>query len=855
MPQSAVQLLIDWANSQDNWVRAIVGEVVATRRQVVDAALDRAYEILLAEKELSGSPVAAVARLGPGAATDAAAEPLRLQALKGVSNVNALASGQEIPFNARMTVVFGENAAGKTGYVRVLKRLAAVRSAEPILGNIRQLRRDPPGAVVEYRLGDQQTPPYTWAGEQGVPPFTRVSIFDSRAVALHLDEDLTYQYTPGDLALFRYTHQAIESLKERLEHQRAQTQPSGNPFLARFPRDTAVYRKIETLGPSTEAAALDRLAALTDAEIAELPLLRERVEALQPQATQARLELAFAEQRFLGAALASAKALVAFDWAGYNSLVQSHEDARGRYVAATQTSFAASEIPGVLQEPWQAFVQAGEQYLAANPIAGYPAAGEPCIYCRQPLTEAAVALIRRYREYTDSALKRSLDTAKRQLAVAAQPLVGIDLVAIEEGLARKEEAGLPDAEPPVLPVKIRQLVDELQRVREQLNAGKRADPGDGLEHARELESLAAPEAAQVEAVIGTLRTQGAEREKALEEESAKLRELEARLELRSRLEDIRQHIERARWSEKAKTLLSGRLPALLRGLTEVSKTASEQLLNEDFGRLFRDECTALRAPQVGLDFPGRRGEAARRKTLVPEHRLSEILSEGEQKAIALADFLAECSLRRGSAPIVFDDPVNSLDYKRLEYVVHRLVQLSREHQVIVFTHNIWFATELLAHFEKAPAECSYFEVTRDDTTPGIVLGGNHPRWDTIDKLKSRINTVIQSARGLSGEAQAAVIEKAYDLIRSWCEAVVEQGLFASVTQRYQAHVAMTKLPQIKGDRLQAAVSVILPLFEKACRNMGGHSQPLERLGVRPSLTELDEDWRKGQAAWAGYNAP
>ena len=118
----------------------------------------------------------------------------------------------------------------------------------------------------------------------------------------------------------------------------------------------------------------------------------------------------------------------------------------------------------------------------------------------------------------------------------------------------------------------------------------------------------------------------------------------------------------------------------------------------------------------------------------PNHRLSEVLSEGEQKVIALSDFLAEAAVRAGSAPILFDDPVTSLDYKRLEYIVDRLYELSAEHQIIVFTHNIWFATTLLARFEKSPDDCSYFSVDLGENgLTGIVTGGSHPRWDTPGK--------------------------------------------------------------------------------------------------------------------------
>jgi wobble nucleotide-excising tRNase len=43
---------------------------------------------------------------------------------------------------------------------------------------------------------------------------------------------------------------------------------------------------------------------------------------------------------------------------------------------------------------------------------------------------------------------------------------------------------------------------------------------------------------------------------------------------------------------------------------------------------------------------------------------SQILSEGEQRALALAGFLTEVALTDGSGPIVVDDPVSSLDRER-----------------------------------------------------------------------------------------------------------------------------------------------------------------------------------------------
>ena len=107
--------------------------------------------------------------------------------------------------------------------------------------------------------------------------------------------------------------------------------------------------------------------------------------------------------------------------------------------------------------------------------------------------------------------------------------------------------------------------------------------------------------------------------------------------------------------------------------------------------------------------------------------------------------------------------------------------LSETRQVIVFTHNLWFTTELLTRFEERPQDCSYYDVARVGAKIGIVSNGTHPRSDPVSNLRGKINALIQSAEKSSGEPQAALIERAYALIRSICEVIVEQELFQGVT--------------------------------------------------------------------------
>lgn len=76
-----------------------------------------------------------------------------------------------------------------------------------------------------------------------------------------------------------------------------------------------------------------------------------------------------------------------------------------------------------------------------------------------------------------------------------------------------------------------------------------------------------------------------------------------------------------------------------------------------------------------------------------KYPISEILSEGERKCISLALLLAEVNLRSDIPPIILDDPVNSLDNEIIANFVKRLVKLLN--QIIVFTHNYWFANMLI----------------------------------------------------------------------------------------------------------------------------------------------------------------
>ena len=148
----------------------------------------------------------------------------------------------------------------------------------------------------------------------------------------------------------------------------------------------------------------------------------------------------------------------------------------------------------------------------------------------------------------------------------------------------------------------------------------------------------------------------------------------------------------------------------------------------------------------------------------------------------------------------------------------------------------------------------YYQVVEGIGVKGIVSRASHPRLDTVASLKRRINSAVQDATGGTDDDRQHRIDSAYSEIRSWCETVVENVLLNRVTQRHQPNVAMQNLSAIKVGRLEQAISVIYPIWEKANRYTTAHSQPLETLGIRPSLGELQQDWTDLQQALTNYEA-
>lgn len=849
---SPKRLLATWANKQDAWLRAMVGEAISSGAAPSTDQVDRFFEMFLAEKRMSEAPVPEVPELDIVDGTGTQDDELEFVRLDNVEGVNALAPDQEIEFDSGLTILFGENGSGKTGYARIIKRMAGVRTAQPILSNTNVTGRQPePSAKVAYRLGSVEDV-LQWQNEMGVAPFTRVSVFDATVSQLHVDDELGYVFTPAELSFYARVSEGARAVQTRVSEEAGRSRPGTNVLLPLFQRGTEVFPLIESLSAATDVAELQRLAALPDDAETQQKQLLEEVSALSGGGIDARLATSRQRATNLERLRAFLGKVTSFDAIAYEVARQNLELADAERRRMREELFTATELAGPPDDKWQQFVAAADAYRKHVGLETYPHEGDQCLYCRQSLTSDALELVQKYRTFLDErVMQRQTQSAAQVdgLRLDVTDAAADAVTDIVDSLAGTEN-------PPSWVAEAAGIVQDARVVSAETTRRGTCAVGDLAERSAKVLAIIVSEIDAAEATSESLAEQQRDRTSTLASKTKELAELTARIDLGKHLATATAHVKAAKRAAKLTQLGQQISYTVLRPLTDLAKIASEELANRDFERLFEEESKLLRAPRVVLEFQGRSGKAERKK-VVARHRPSEVLSEGEQKALALADFLAESRMRGTRAPIVFDDPVTSLDYRRNNEVATRIAQLAESHQVVVFTHNIMFATKLIDLRQgKGTVRCKYYQVREKGDVKGFVSADVEPRRDTPNGIGKRINATIQSAKASKDPvSEDALVERGYGQLRSWCEAFVEQDLLGNVAQRYRANIVMGGLERIRLDRFPTAAHLAGEVFAKACRFMEGHSQPAEELNVRPTLADLEQDWKDLQEAQKAYLAP
>jgi energy-coupling factor transporter ATP-binding protein EcfA2 len=186
-----------------------------------------------------------------------------LGALHSLSHVNALAQGERLSFGKTgLTVIYGDNGAGKSGYARVLKQLCRARSpkGDAILPNIYAAGSGTPAASVDFFIGGQKRSTSWTQGNAPDPMLSAVSVFDSRTANVHVENTNDLAYTPLPLRILAGLAQACQDVKAKLAAEIKAFQEQTPAILSKpeCKPDTPVGKLIAGLSGKTKQEAAER---------------------------------------------------------------------------------------------------------------------------------------------------------------------------------------------------------------------------------------------------------------------------------------------------------------------------------------------------------------------------------------------------------------------------------------------------------------------------------------------------------------------------------------------------------------------------------------------------------------------
>ena len=109
---------------------------------------------------------------------------VNLKAIHSTENVNALKPGERLTFDkVGLTVVYGDNGSGKSGYVRILRKVCRARIApkdDKIQPNIYATKTGSQKAIIDFIANGQNKSEEWTTGNSGDPLLSSVSVFDCR---------------------------------------------------------------------------------------------------------------------------------------------------------------------------------------------------------------------------------------------------------------------------------------------------------------------------------------------------------------------------------------------------------------------------------------------------------------------------------------------------------------------------------------------------------------------------------------------------------------------------------------------------------------------------------------------------
>jgi hypothetical protein len=825
-----------WTAQLETWQQCALSKLIS-QQSLSESDLTTIFEEFLWDRGLALAPEKRCTyELQTPEPDTQSSEPVRLRAINNVVGVNALTSDQQIDISPQLTVIYGPNGSGKSGYARILKASCFTRSKNlSILGNINLTQTARPPVSAAFELSDGTTAHLT-PGKPSKVLRDNFAVFDSSCIRVHTDDKKAFVVTPYLFDVFPRMAAVVGEVNERLKVLKKSKEVNVDVF--RIPDGKSeVARLLNALSAKSNRSRLVELGTLTDQDTHRMTQLGTEIEQLKksdPAELIKKKNGALSDLTTLENRLKTAIGNLSVQGGtAVSTVISELQGLRQQANGLSVTAFEQEPLNSVGTPAWRDLLSAALIFNAeVYPGHDYPADHDAvrCVLCQQPLQADAKERLARFRVFMTSDIEQRVGDIKIKLASAAKTIADVDLALFSADSVLRRTA---DEQEPGLSSEVDRLLSILQERKDVVQQAVETEalfvvPDASTSAFKQIRGLKEKLAGE----INTLRTKDtAQVIKQLQDE---LTLFEERRVLSSWLPNVVSAMDHLTWlAHASKTLQVSAKP-----VTDRQKLLMTKLVATGFREKFHWNCAELDV-SLPLDFKirGTDGEANRQLEFDTaggaDANLSEVLSEGEQTAVALADFLTEVAVNERAVGVVFDDPVSSMDHVRKERIAKRLVQEARHRQVIIFTHDIVFSHHLANEAEQQGNSFSFYGHTVSKNHDGdvgcidyLVFPHSHYEGEAL----KRAEDFLVKATHSTGTMQHDYLEKGCGCLRTAYEDFIQKHLFSDVVRRWRENILFkiksVYIPAKIGEEIDSRMGMLSRYIDGHSHSETYHELPL-----------------------------
>ncbi len=791
-----------FADGLPYWAKYLA-EKILSGNAISDNDIDTSYSYLLEELKLKKETEKPEIEINYNSANAGNYKPdLLLTKLENVEGVNALTENQTIDFSSNLTIVYGANGSGKSGYARLLKKAFYSKAEEEILPNV-HLESGHKTVNAKFTFKSNNTEIPLLYSQKDNAEFEQFAVFDGKGLFKQLAERNEFEFRPAGLSFFAEYTSPVIRVEQKLNAD-ITTKNSGNTaddLSALFDGESEIKTIVQNLNAQTNIEDLKKYTPFSEDDKTEKQKIQKQydelllaskgkekelknLEAIKKQLGENKISIENLNKYFAGEYLTKIKEAI-------TDCIAKEATAKAEGIE----NFKTDKIEEIGTEEWKNFIIAAEAFAKKQkPENGvYPEHGDNCLLCQQLLSEDAEKLIANYWQFIKSVAEENARKAQEALERVKQAFekLNFDFFPVENTLTVwLNEKYLSELE--VLKQKLTEQKTLAQNIISDIHK-KTANNRTEIKISTEQHDTIA-KAIDESIKVLTDDEQAKQLDKLLKAKTL----LEHKEKFNSHFSKFETYVNNQGWVKKA-----GKANFAKRKITDTEKTLSDKYFNQKYIDVFNEECLKLNG-NFGIDInhTGSAGKSYRQLKLKGRNP-NAVLSEGEQKVIAIADFLAEMQLSEVNRGIIFDDPVTSLDHNRKEIIAQRLVDESDKRQVVIFSHDIVF----IKYLENQGKNKYKIDKTKivvhsivksGKETVGIVELENTPLKDstyTNSHIPKQYH--IRAKKEADRSFAQNLIRSGYGALRSCYEGIVVTKLLASTVQRYDTLVRVPNIRNVK----------------------------------------------------------